>query len=245
MLDVLEGDACVVSGERVMLVDLTDGKVVRSKDVGNPVSDAGLLGDDRVYVVSQSKMSILDLAQDKTIATIDLGKTPEDTCRVAVTGEGESRRLIAPLASVKSSLAVIDPENGKVLDQIAMKGMPIGGNFSPGGALQVVGDKVFVVCSGAWIVKFGCVDLKERTFTVLKLPPQKRFDWHLTLGPGGRLFLTGKDGSQEYDAQGKLLGPVFGKDDGEMVGVWKSQALLVKDKELLQRELPPVAAKSE
>jgi hypothetical protein len=245
VLDVLDGDACVVSGGRVMLVDLTDGKILRSKDLGNPVADAGLLGDDRVYVVSQSKLSILDLAQDKTIATIDLGKTPEDTCRVAVTGEGENKRLVAPLASVKSALAVINPENGKVLDQIAMPGMPIGGNFSAGGALQVVGDKVFVVCTGAWIVKFGCVDLKERTFTLLKLPRERRYDWHLTLGPGGRQFLAGHDGTHEYDAQGKLLGQVFGKDDGEMVGVWKSQALLVKDKELLRTELPPLAAKTE
>jgi hypothetical protein len=244
VLDVLDDEACVASGNSVMLVDLTDGKIVRSKDLGNPVTDAGFLGDERVYVVLQSKMSILDLAKDKTIAAIDLGKTPEDTCRVAVTGEGENKRLIVPLASVKSVLAVIDPENGKVLDQVAMPGMPIGGNFSTGGALQVVGDKVFVLCSGAWTVKFGCIDLKERTFTLLKLPPQRQPDRHLTLGPGGRQFLTGQDGTHEYDAQGKLLGQVF-KDEGEMVGVWKGQALLVKDKELLRMALPPVAAKAE
>jgi hypothetical protein len=245
VLDVLDGEACLASGNSVMLVDLTDGEIVRSKDLGNPVTDAGFLADQRVYVVSQSKLSILDLAKDKTIAAIDLGKTPEDTCRVAVTGEGENQRLIVPMASVKSVLAVIDPENGKVLDQVAMTGMPIGGNFSAGGALQVVGDKVFVVCSGAWTVKFGCVDLKERTFTLLKLPPQKLPDRHLTLGPGGRQFLTGPDGTHEYDAQGKLLGEVFGKDEGEMVGVWKGQALLVKDKELVRMALPPIAAKGE
>lgn len=249
VLDVAGDKACVAAQDRVFLVDLKEGKVLCSKAVANPVQDAGFLGDQRVYIVTDAKLLIIDLAEDKLLHTIDLGKTPRDVCRAAVTsGAGGSRRLVVPMAAEKTVLAVIDPEKGKVIDQIPLPGMPLSGIHSAGD-LQAVGDKVYVVCwrfsYGVWTESFGCVDLKERKFTLLKLPSNMMHGRHLTLGTDGKFFLTGPEGTHQYDAQGKLLGSIFAKEAGQLVGVWKHQALLVKGKELQRSALPRVTARAD
>jgi hypothetical protein len=248
VLDLAGDRACVAANNHVYLVDLKDGRVLCSKDLASPIHDAGFLGDRRVYVISGSKLSLVDLAGDKPAQVIDLGKTPRDVSRAAVTGEGEAKRLLVPMAAEKTVLAVIDPEKGKVIDQVPMPGMALGGIYSAGD-LQVAGDRAFIVCwrfsYGVWTQSFGCVDLKERKFTLLKLPSAIMHERRLALGTDGQLFLAGEEGTHQYDAQGKLVGPVFARGEGRLVGMWRRQALLVKGKELQRSALPRVTARAE
>ncbi len=249
VLDVAGDKACLVDQTRVRVIDLKDGAVVRSKDMGQNVQDAGFLGDMRVYVVAGSKVHVIDLAEDRILYVIDLGKTSPEVTRVAVTTDaGGRQRLLIPMASEKATLAVIDAETGKVIDQIPLLGMPLGRSIFSVGDLQVVGDKVHIVCwrfsYGVWTQSLGCVDLKEKTFTLLKLPAGEMRARNVTIASDGRLFLTGQEGTHQYDRQGKLLGEVFGKE-GRLVGVWRGQALLVNEKELHRSALPKVIAPAE
>jgi hypothetical protein len=249
VLGLAGAKACVAAKNHLHLVDVNTGKLVCSKEFGHPVLAAGFLSEQRVYVITNSALNIVDLAADKTVATIDLGKSQGDSyramldgCRAAVIGEGAGQRLLVPVGTDKAALAVIDPEKGKVVDQIAMPGISLGGIHTVG-AIQVMGDKVFVVCwrlsYGVWTQSFGCVDLKERTCTLLKLPSRVLLHGqHLAMGPNGQQFLTSQEYTHQYDAQGKLVGSLFTKGEGRLVGIQKGLALLVKEKELVRVPLP-------
>ncbi len=252
VLDVVGDKACLVGRTHVRVIDLKDGAIVVSKDMGQNIQDAGFLGDMRVYVVADSKLNVIDLAEDKILHVIDLGKTSRDVTRVAVaTDESGRKRLLIPMAAEqaeKATLAVIDAETGKVIDQVPLPGMPLGRGIYSVGDLQVVGDKVHMVCwrfsYGVWTQSLGCVDLKEKKFTLLKLPAGDLLGRNVTIASDGKLFLTGHEGTHQYDGQGKLLGEIFRKE-GRLVGVWRGQALLVTENELHRSALPKVPAPAE
>jgi hypothetical protein len=252
VLDVASDKACLVDRTRVRVIDLKDGAIVRSKDLGQNIQDAGFLGDMRVYVAAGSRLTVIDLTEDKILHVIDLPKPSREATRVAVTTDESGRkRLLVPMGAEqaeKATLAVIDAETGKVIDQIPLPGMPLGQGIYSVGDLQVVGDKVHMVCwrfsYGVWTQSLGCVDLKEKKFTLLKLPAGDLMGPNVTIASDGKLFLTGHEGTHQYDAQGKLLGEIFRKE-GRLVGVWRGQALLVTENELHRSALPKIPASPE
>jgi hypothetical protein len=248
MIDVAGDLACVSSGTGVHVIDLKSGKMLHTRKSAALVEHAGFISDQRVWIIAGAKLTIVDMAGDSVLHTIDLGKAPREAARAAVIGEGASRHLLVPMGAEKAVLAVIDPEKGEVIDRIPLPGMSMGG-IHAAGDVQVVGDKAYVVCwrfsYGVWTESIGCVDLKERTFTALKRPSALMQGRHLVIGAGGKVFLAGSDGAAEYNADGKLAGSVFSKGEGELVGVWRGYAVVVKDKELRRPELPTATAKAD
>jgi hypothetical protein len=247
ILDVAGDQACVVGAKSIYLVDLKSGKILHTRDSADEVQDAGFIREQRVWFVAGAKLSIVDMAGDKVLNKIDLGKAPREACRGVVTGEGASRRILIPIQEEKAILAVIDPEKGEVIERIPLPGMPMVG-IHAAGDVQVFGDRAYVVCwrfsYGVWTERIGCVDLKEKKFTALKRSSPIMGSRWLAAGADGKVFLTGADGTDQYDAKGKWLGSVFAKE-GELLGVWRGQALLVKDKELRRQDLARVTAKTE
>jgi hypothetical protein len=248
VLDILGDRACLSDSLRVYLVDLKEGKVLRRTEFPTGVQDVGLVNEQRGYVVAGNQLEIVDLAEGKTLHTIRLGDAGRMSGRGGIIADGASRRVVVPMGAAKPSLAVIDPESGKVIEQIAMPGMRMG-DFHYAGDLQVVGEKVYVLGVrlgyGVWTETLGCVNVKERTFNLMKLPAKGMLHDCSLVGGRGTLFLTGHHGAYQYDAEGKLVGPVLGNRDPRLVGVCKWQALLLKDTELQRKEFPLTTAKAE
>jgi hypothetical protein len=65
----------------------------------------------------------------------------------------------------------------------------------------------------------------------------------LVSGPDGTVFLTGYDGTYQFDASGKQIASLVSPNQsrqpvGHLVGVWQGKALVVDGQELRQVPMP-------
>jgi hypothetical protein len=232
VLDVAGDKAVVVEDYAVTVVDLKEGKVLWQQFWY--ARGAGFLDDQRVFVLSGHRLGIFNLTELEPRHIIDLGKIGKVAGPIGVIDDGKDKRLVAPLGSERPTLAVIDPEQAKVIDEVSLTGMTLG-TIDTAADLKAVGNKVYIVSwrlqDGTWTESFGCVDLIHRQFTLLKLPAGPIRGRHLAVGAGGRIFLTSAEGTDQYDAEGKLVGPAF-SNQGEVVGWSLGDTLLVQGKVL-------------
>lgn len=249
LLDVADGKACVASKNRVYVIDLAAGKIVRAAVCEHDVHALGFIGPQRVYVQNGPLVNVLDLTSGKTIHAMELGKSSPKAIGMGFHTLGRSgNRLFVSVGGDKSGVTILDLGKGEVSDRIAAPEIRLGGMVC-GTDFHAAGDKLYILCSrfsyGVWTDSFGYVDLKTRKYTGLKLPSHTMHQTRLIPGPDGTLFLAGVDGVFQYDAGGKLRGTVLAKNEGRMLGVWSGNILIAQNEELQRVRLSQVAAQGQ
>jgi outer membrane protein assembly factor BamB len=239
-LDVAGGKVCVASAGRIDLIDTKDGKLLRSLEWTGEVVGVGFVGTGRVFVCGRTSVAVVDLESEKTIHTIDIGG--RGGRRIA---SSTARNLVGTRLYIGSdcegTVAVLDLENGKVLEQLKIPAEAVGG-------ICVTEDKVFVLGLrygyGVWTESLGWFDRESKKYTAMKPPTTLLRQSALAAGPNGTLLVAGPEGTFQYDAAGTLIGPLAGKDGSRFVGVWNRHLLLTDAKNVLQAELPRRTAKA-
>jgi hypothetical protein len=257
-LDVADGKACVAAADRLVTVDLANGKATRSMEFHGDVRGLGFLDADHVFVINGSAVAVVDLAAEKTVRTIEVAPADEaaqwrqrDSKGVWTAFQRVGGRLYVADAFYyyDSRLSVIDLNEGKVLDRI-------GGISFWSTGLQVVGDKAFVpgvnLSYGINWPQFVCIDLKTKKATALKhddikdrIPSEKLDQLVLCGGCDDALFLSWGEVVLQCDCQGRVVGKTTVKDCGRLLGVWNGQALSAGKASLVLTPLAHTASKAD
>jgi hypothetical protein len=225
-IDVADGKACVASEDRLHVIDLKNGRELKSVPlVGKKVFGLGFAGPRQAFVHTGKEIVLVNLDWG-TERKIDLGGKGGFTAS-AVACDRVGQRLYAAGQGV-GSLSVIDLKSGKVIEQIKVPQWRFG-------AVRVVGDRAFVVglCLGygVWTNSVGQIDLKTKKFTALKTPRMLQ-QCSAVCTSDGALFLTDGRHTCQYDSTGKMVGPLPEKEAGRLLAVWEGKALVSNDKAL-------------
>jgi hypothetical protein len=251
LVDVAGVKALVAGEGRLHVVDLAGGKVERSIDVPGAAIGLGFLNNVRAFVRNPKGVAVVDLAEGKTLHTIDLcakadvslNPEPHQVASLIECSAGAcvQARYKAPgqdlyvTTGLDNTVAVIDPASGKVRDRFQAPDWRVS-------SLQVGLDKAYVVGLrygyGIWTNSFGCIDLKTKKFTSLKLTHSTLRPSTIVGGPNGSLFLTADGVALRYDANGQPAGKLALKNGERLVGVWRNQALVATDGSLRVQNLP-------
>src|SRR5262245_23951021 len=185
-VDAANGLACVAGGDRVHVIDVVNDKAISSVDVKGTIRGLGLVAPTQGFVRTDTTVTVFDVQSGKVRHTVELTDKPP-TERPQPTQHCLYRgRLYLPSA-FDGSLAIVDLENGQVLDRIATNDWRVGG-------VAVTGDRAFVVGLrlgyGVWANSLAALDLKTKKWTALKLPAALLHASRLAVGPDGTLFLT-------------------------------------------------------
>jgi hypothetical protein len=250
-LDVLDNKACVASKNRVMIVDLADGKITPAATCDHEVNALGFLTPQRVYVQGGPQVKVLDLATGRPVHDFSLGKADAKApCGGYRTLGRSGNELFISVASDKDAVVVFDLAKGKVTDRISARDLHYSSSREHPTDLCFAQGKVYVLSSrlgyGIWTEKLGIVDLKTRQYTALKLPAHSLQQPALVPGPHGTVFLTSPSGTYQLDATGKRS-PTEISQDGRrhagsaLLGVWQGKALVVDGQQLRQLPMPAIA----
>lgn len=254
ILDVVNNKACVSSKNRVMIVDLADGKTTHAGACDFAVGALGFLSPDRVFVQGGPQIKVFDLATGKTIHDVSLGKADAQAASLGYRTLGRSgKQLFVSVAREKDAVAVFDLEQGEVTDRYSAAELHNRSNLGYQTNLHFAGDTAYVLSSrfayGVWVESFGVVDLKTRKYTAIKLPEKSMQQPSLIPGPRGTVFLASPNGTFQFDATGKMTATIVSPKethrlDGTMLGMWQGKALFVDRQELRQLPMPAATAQA-
>jgi hypothetical protein len=255
-LDAADGKACIASDDAIHVIDLNGGMMLHSAKYKGEVHGLGFAGDNRVFILGRTDVTVLDVSNGETVRTIPILKEERVGAGqpAALSAYQKVGNLLYVADSVAMRLKVVDLEAGKVVDEM-------GGGCEWYTGVQVVGDRAFVrlinLSYGINNPLFGVFDLKTKKYSDLKHPNatisdginEKAFgDVTLVAGPDGGVCLGWKGKVYQYDADGRKVGetPLAKDDDGRLVGVWNGQALTAgKDALRLTPLAKATAAKSD
>jgi hypothetical protein len=244
VLDARGDSICVHTGQKLLLVSVSTGKVTRELEIDGNIHSFGFAGDNHLFVHKGNALDLIELKTAKTTTVIALGKPGQvaaiERLATGMVSDPAGKQLYAIVRGDKTGVAVIDVATAKVTAV-----HPIADSAFRRSYLQIVDNKVFIVNSidsyGVWIAdQFGCLDLKTGKYQPLKLPAGMMGRGTIIPGPGGTMLMTtktlmdGPDGPAamfRYDADGKLVGQVRTAGQGALVGFWADDAVtLTKDR---------------
>ena len=236
-LDVSDGKACVATADRVHVIDLETGKIVRSAAAPDGVRGLGFVNEGRVFVVGHSTLAVVSLYSGEARWTIPIPDSDFFTWgakrrRGGLTGWQKVGKVLYMADSDGQTLNGYDLDSGKVVADVPT-------TYWWSSAVQVVGDRAFVrgITLNAAInaPQFGWIDLKTKKYTSLKTGEKdetvarEAFD-RLTLaaGPDDSVCLAWGGAVLQYDAEGRSVGKTSlpADDAGRLLGVWNGQALM-------------------
>jgi hypothetical protein len=229
--DVADGQALMMTSDRLEVVALASGKIVQSVAVpGDPVRVFGFAGQGRAFVHQAHQVTILDLATGAAVHTIDLGK--EEWRR----GPGTAWQKVDDRLFVvgpEGTLCVIDLATGKLSERIAVESRAGIQDF------RVEGDLVYCVGSlltwSARIDHLTCVNLKTKKTTEVELNRVAKRGARFAAGPKGSVYLIEGDRIDQFAAGQRTATCAPRLFGGNVLAVWNAQAITsAKDALLLE-----------
>jgi hypothetical protein len=219
--DVADGQALLMTSDRLEVVALADGKILQKATVpGDPVRAFGFAGKGRAFVRQADKVTILDLATGTAVHTIDLGE--EEWRR----GPGTAWQKVDDRLFVvgpEGTLCVIDLATGKLSERIAVESRAGIQDF------RVEGDLVYCVGSlltwGARIDHLACVDLKTKKITEVELDRVAKRGARFAAGPHGTVYLVEGDRIDQFAAGRRTATCAPRLFGGNVLAVWNAQAI--------------------
>ena len=73
-MDIADGKACVASDGHLHIVDLKSGMILHSTEYKGEVHGLGFAGDNRVFVVGRTDVTVMDVATGETVENIPILK---------------------------------------------------------------------------------------------------------------------------------------------------------------------------
>jgi hypothetical protein len=219
--------ACVATRDKLHLIDLAGGKLVRCLHCGQTVRRFGFIDGRRLYVQGSNSFGIFDLDGKATACTAVTAPGGQALQVLAAAPDASGKRLYVLTVHPKAALGVIDLATGQFTEAAPAPAVGFGGRTQ----LLVVGDRVYMtddhLSYGMLINHFGYVDLKTGKYQAIKVPAHAGARRPVP-GPGGSVFLGLKDRVYRCDAAGKVTSlradlPAA----AELLAVWDSNAIAV------------------
>ncbi len=248
MLDVAGNKVCVISKNRVMIVDLADGKTTQLGGVDHEITASGFLSSDRVFVQGGPQIKVIDVAGGNAVKKFSLGKADPKSHSMGFRTLGRSgKHLYVSVASEKGAVAVVDLETGNIADRCSAAELKVNAALTHHSDYVFAGDKVFVLSSrlayGVWAETIGIIDLKSRQYTAIKMPSNTMSTPSLIPGPRNTVFLTSRNGTHQIDAGGNVTAilPSDERNEALLLGVWQGKGLVAERSERLRQVALPTA----
>ncbi|MCI0379905.1 MAG: hypothetical protein L0215_20170 [Gemmataceae bacterium] len=242
--DVAGDKACLACQNRVYVADLAKKRIVAVQVFENNIANVGFAGPDRIVVLQNNEIQILEAANAKTLGTVSLGEANKNARLNLMGFQVQGDRLYAMAAGEKQGLVIVNLNTYQIIEHFPIKELNLTSGYHSVRDLRIQGDKAFMVCMrfsyGVWTDSFGYLDLKTRQFTSLKLPSNMMRNSGLVLGPAGHCYLHGWDGVFQYDAKGNLLGQVHAKSSEHILTMWNGSVVAAGQNVI---EIMPLSAK--
>ena len=220
--DVADGQAMMLAGDRLQVVALNGGKLVREIVVGtDPVWSYGFAGKGRAFVHRGLSVSILELATGKTLHTLKLGDD-DSRRRFSAAWQLVGSRLYLP--GPATTLCVIDVETGKLENRFAVD------SRAGISALHVFGNEVYCLGSpsgwGARIDHVTVLDLETKKTRSFDLPRVVRRNGQFANAPFGTVYLTTGDRIDRFTEVGEHLSTFTTPNKEAVLAVWNYRAVV-------------------
>jgi hypothetical protein len=216
--DVADGQALLLSGNCLHVVDLVGGRTAHEVAVGDGIRAYGFAGKGRAFLHYGLTVAVVDLTTGETLNTIGLSEDGWSRARPSPWQKvGDRLFVVGP----NGTLCVVDLAAGKLTDKFQVESRAGVAN------LCVSGDMAYCIGSpfswGATIDHLTCINLKTKRITECELPRTASRNNRLAPGPNGTVYLTDRNEVDRYDRSGPRVGtwvPKLG-EGVQLLAVWE------------------------